>query len=77
MNAAAIPDSVNILALSRWLHVRPEWLEYGRGEMKENAQGKANPEANIPPEEEWESVDALIVVHLFLRMRWRYRFARY
>ena len=58
MNAAAIPDSVNILALSRWLHVRPEWLEYGRGEMKENAQGKANPEANIPPEEEWESVDA-------------------
>ncbi|MBE8812233.1 S24 family peptidase [Serratia marcescens] len=58
MNAAAIPDSVNILALSRWLHVRPEWLEYGRGEMKENVPGKSIPDANIPPEEEWDNVDA-------------------
>ncbi|HHR6050796.1 TPA: LexA family transcriptional regulator [Providencia alcalifaciens] len=31
LNAEAIPDSSNILALSRWLGVRPEWLEYGRG----------------------------------------------
>lgn len=30
LNALAIPDTTNILALSRWLEVRPEWLEYGR-----------------------------------------------
>lgn len=58
MNAAAIPDSVNILALSRWLHVRPEWLEYGRGEMKESAQEDHARESNIPPESEWGTVDA-------------------
>ncbi|SFU93755.1 S24 family peptidase [Xenorhabdus koppenhoeferi] len=34
LNAGAIPDSSNILALSRWLDVRPEWLEYGRGSKK-------------------------------------------
>lgn len=31
LNAESIPDSSNILALSKWLGVRPEWLEYGRG----------------------------------------------
>lgn len=37
-NSAAIPDSTNILALSRWLNVRAEWLEYGRGEMRDGEQ---------------------------------------
>ncbi|MFW5392157.1 helix-turn-helix transcriptional regulator [Yersinia sp. 2544 StPb PI] len=37
LNAAAIPDSTNILALSRWLGVRSEWLEYGRGSMREDS----------------------------------------
>ncbi|MDE1484707.1 helix-turn-helix transcriptional regulator [Xenorhabdus bovienii] len=31
LNSESIPDSSNILALSKWLGVRPEWLEYGRG----------------------------------------------
>ncbi|CDG90083.1 phage repressor protein [Xenorhabdus bovienii] len=31
LNSKSIPDSGNIFALSRWLGVRPEWLEYGRG----------------------------------------------
>lgn len=31
LNGEALPDSSNILALSKWLKVRPEWLEYGRG----------------------------------------------
>ncbi|ENZ0268627.1 helix-turn-helix transcriptional regulator [Morganella morganii] len=31
LNGESIPDSTNILALSKWLGVRPEWLEYGRG----------------------------------------------
>ncbi len=34
LNGESIPDSSNILALSRWLGVRPEWLEYGRGGKK-------------------------------------------
>jgi phage repressor protein C with HTH and peptisase S24 domain len=36
LNAESIPDSSNILALSRWLEVRPEWLEYGRGSKKQD-----------------------------------------
>lgn len=32
LNASRIPDQTNILALSRWLGVRPEWLEYGRND---------------------------------------------
>lgn len=35
MNAAAIPDNSKIQALSSWLKIRPEWLEYGRGNMRE------------------------------------------
>ncbi|MGP0902072.1 S24 family peptidase [Serratia sp. CY76391] len=38
LNSAAIPDSTNILALSRWLGIRAEWLEYGRGAMREGDQ---------------------------------------
>ncbi|WP_447869984.1 LexA family transcriptional regulator [Serratia fonticola] len=38
LNAASIPDPTNILALSRWLGVRAEWLEYGRGSMREDGQ---------------------------------------
>lgn len=38
LNSAAIPDSTNILALSRWLGVRAEWLEYGRGPMRDGDQ---------------------------------------
>lgn len=50
LNASAIPDQTNILALSRWLNVRPEWLEYGRN--------SAPKESSIPPESEWGTVDA-------------------
>ncbi|HDM8448855.1 TPA: helix-turn-helix transcriptional regulator [Yersinia enterocolitica] len=42
LNAAAIPDSTNILALSRWLAVRSEWLEYGRGSMREDSVNAPN-----------------------------------
>lgn len=31
LNSESIPESSNILALSQWLDIRPEWLEYGRG----------------------------------------------
>ncbi|WP_416778302.1 LexA family transcriptional regulator [Xenorhabdus budapestensis] len=34
LNSESIPDSSNILALSKWLNVKPEWLEYGRGSKK-------------------------------------------
>lgn len=34
LNNESIPDPTNILALSYWLDVRPEWLEYGRGAKK-------------------------------------------
>lgn len=54
LNASAIPDQTNILALSRWLGVRPEWLEYGRENMRDEKQT----ESSIPPESEWGTVDA-------------------
>ena len=54
LNAAAIPDQTNILALSRWLNVRPEWLEYGRETNTENKDKMSS----IPPESEWGTVDA-------------------
>ena len=53
LNASAIPDQTNILALSRWLNVRPEWLEYGRNEVSND---KAR-ESTIPPESEWGTVE--------------------
>lgn len=34
LNGESIPDRSNILALSKWLNVREEWLEYGRGSKK-------------------------------------------
>lgn len=39
LNAESIPDSTNILALSDWLNVRPEWLEYGRGAKNKSIDG--------------------------------------
>ncbi|EIV3096866.1 TPA: helix-turn-helix transcriptional regulator [Klebsiella pneumoniae] len=54
LNASAIPDQTNILALSRWLGVRPDWLEYGRNEPKPEILR----ESSIPPESEWGTVDA-------------------
>lgn len=54
LNASSIPDQTNILALSRWLGVRPEWLEYGR----EESSNDAPKESSIPPESEWGTVDA-------------------
>ena len=54
LNAASIPDQTNILALSRWLNVRPEWLEYGREESADKNQN----DSSIPPESEWGTVDA-------------------
>ncbi|QHB34663.1 helix-turn-helix transcriptional regulator [Yersinia canariae] len=40
-NAQAIPDTTNILALSKVLGVRAEWLEYGVGEPTESGGGKS------------------------------------
>lgn len=54
LNAAAIPDQTNILALSRWLNVPPEWLEYGRESDSKNKDMVSS----IPPENEWGTVDA-------------------
>mgnify|MGYP002094702703 CR=1 FL=1 len=54
LNASAIPDQTNILALSRWLGVRPEWLEYGRNDPEPELRR----ESSIPPESEWGTVDA-------------------
>lgn len=54
LNASAIPDQTNILALSQWLNVRPEWLEYGRGDSNNHKPS----ESSIPPESEWGTVDA-------------------
>lgn len=33
LNGAGMPDSRKIVALSEWLGVRAEWLEYGVGDM--------------------------------------------
>lgn len=57
LNGEAVPDSSNILALSKWLNVRPEWLEYGRG-------GKTSDGVNIHhiterPIQEWHSLTPL------------------
>lgn len=54
LNASAIPDQTNILALSRWLNVKPEWLEYGRIDSGIDI----HKESSIPPESEWGTVDA-------------------
>ncbi|KZP92348.1 repressor [Enterobacter hormaechei subsp. steigerwaltii] len=54
LNASAIPDQTNILALSRWLGVRPEWLEYGRNDP----EPELHRVSSIPPESEWGTVDA-------------------
>ncbi|MGE4735517.1 helix-turn-helix transcriptional regulator [Yersinia enterocolitica] len=40
-NAQAIPDTTNILALSKVLGVRAEWLEYGVGEPTESGGVKS------------------------------------
>ncbi|HEI6731373.1 helix-turn-helix transcriptional regulator [Yersinia enterocolitica] len=56
-NGAAIPDSTNILALSRWLNVRAEWLEYGVEPMSQDNLMQYDKESNIPPKNEWRGVD--------------------
>ncbi|MBJ9121022.1 helix-turn-helix transcriptional regulator [Citrobacter koseri] len=53
LNASAIPDQTNILALSRWLNIRPEWLEYGR----DDSNSQRLKESSIPPESEWGTVE--------------------
>lgn len=55
-NGAAIPDSTNILALSRWLNVRAEWLEYGVEPMSQDA-AIAQKEPDMPPQNQWSGVD--------------------
>ncbi|WP_073381661.1 LexA family transcriptional regulator [Edwardsiella piscicida] len=56
LNAAAIPEKTNIIAISKWLNVRPEWLEYGGS----NAQvdNSNNQQSSIPPLREWGDVEA-------------------
>ncbi|ECL0730030.1 helix-turn-helix transcriptional regulator [Salmonella enterica] len=55
LNGAAIPDMTNIMALSKWLDISPEWLEYGRGEKA--AENRQTSDA-LPPINEWGKVDA-------------------
>ncbi|PHM67541.1 repressor [Xenorhabdus stockiae] len=54
LNSESIPDSSNILALSRWLEVRPEWLEYGRGSKEQDGI----PLSKVEAEEiqSWDSI---------------------
>ncbi|EQB2849015.1 phage repressor protein C, partial [Escherichia coli] len=49
LNSASIPEKTSILALSDWLSVKPEWLEYGSNEPSV----KQRP--SIPNESEWGS----------------------
>lgn len=42
LNASSTPEADKMLALAEWLKVRPEWLEYGRGEMREVSDPFAN-----------------------------------
>ncbi|MCW2482241.1 LexA family transcriptional regulator [Candidatus Symbiopectobacterium sp. NZEC135] len=55
LNKAASPDHAKIQALSKWLNVRPEWLEYG---IESKARTSKEVESSIPPESEWGTVDA-------------------
>ncbi|EFN8317771.1 helix-turn-helix transcriptional regulator [Enterobacter chengduensis] len=55
LNGAAIPDMTNIMALSKWLGVSPEWLEYGRGEKL--AEKRLSDDA-LPPVSEWGTVES-------------------
>ncbi|WP_437887033.1 LexA family transcriptional regulator [Phytobacter sp. V91] len=48
-NAQSVPDTENIVALSRVLGVRAEWLEYGVGEPTENGEVKSMV-AHLDPE---------------------------
>ncbi|MGX8895162.1 helix-turn-helix domain-containing protein, partial [Enterobacter cloacae] len=51
LNGESVPDSTNILALSQWLDVRAEWLEYGRG-AKKNDGISVN---EIMPVDDWDN----------------------
>ncbi|TJT44848.1 S24 family peptidase [Escherichia coli] len=51
LNSASIPEKTSILALSDWLSVKPEWLEYGSNEPSV----KQRP--SIPNESEWGSLE--------------------
>lgn len=37
LNAESIPEGGRIVVLSEWLGVRAEWLEYGRGDIRDSA----------------------------------------
>lgn len=47
LNGESMPGGAKMLALANALSVRVEWLEYGRGEMREAASGPA--ENRVPP----------------------------
>lgn len=51
LNGESVPDSTNILALSQWLDVRAEWLEYGRS-AKKNDGISVN---EIMPVNDWDN----------------------
>lgn len=61
LNAGSVPSSTNILALSRWLNVRPEWLEYGRGAMRDNGQIAPDLSSDTSQEGDFYRVDVLDV----------------
>ncbi|WP_447887671.1 S24 family peptidase [Serratia fonticola] len=42
LNADSTPEPDKIIALADWLKVRPEWLEYGRGDMRNEFDPFAN-----------------------------------
>ncbi|WP_447872029.1 XRE family transcriptional regulator [Serratia fonticola] len=54
-------SSTKIVEIARALRVRPEWLSEESGTMRDSesiAKRPHHPDSTIPPEEDWETVDA-------------------
>lgn len=52
LNGESIPEPDKLLPLADWLKVRPEWLEYGRGETVAGSDAAKKPsllEGNVEP----------------------------
>ncbi|CAI0909730.1 S24 family peptidase [Serratia quinivorans] len=52
LNAESSPEGDRIVALSEWLGVRAEWLEYGRGAIKDNDTHETNEDSVTTWEDE-------------------------
>lgn len=47
LRAESMPEKDNMVALSRWLLVRAEWLEYGDGPMRPGSGIAESPSSNV------------------------------